>query len=483
MFDNAKVQQMTDVLARFAQEHENIYVIPEWLTPEPFALFRRLRITVRAILIDAPQKEIFGCPTLNLTDAIKNFSDKTGIIFLSKKSQPQPLNMLTFPAGNQNLNVPAFIANADEISAIYDRLTVMKILQQYREDGLVVLPFKNVAQRFARGVTTFLNPDTENIKIQFWDRNSFVAPRYDVDDTAIVLRGQIVYENRYTEKTCEFYRSIYANAPIIVSAWKNEITEEFRRACEKNSVVLLENTPPAIPGFGHLNYQLENAFRGVDYVQKNTSAKFIMVSRTDQRFNKPTFLLSFRNLIQEFPAFGEKLHGRIIILGDGLTKKYLPFAITDFFAFGYVSDVAKFYDLPRQQDLSEHKYYLQHWNRFYSLREKLARATFERLNFVKHRRRIKKFNAMINKFVDADMFWMKNFYRKHIAPLDETKLLETWWKFIRDYLLFVDGNALAFDWLKHEHHRYNATYDGINGTDFLQWLDLYRNFNPRLGLV
>lgn len=477
MFDTAKVQQMLVVLERFAREREEIYVIPEWLNGNAFALFRRMGVAIRAVLLNAPQtfpqKEIFGCPIMLLNDAARHFTPKTGIILLSAKPQPNFLNAATFTLGNQRLNVPIFAATSDEVLALYDRLTLIKVLQQYGEDGIYFQP-KDLATRFARGLTTFLNPDFENVKIQFWDRNSFAAPKYDVEDTAIVLRGQIVYENRYTEKTLEFYRSVYPKTPIVVSTWKNELTDDFREACKRNAVVLLENIQPATPGFGHLNYQLETAFNGVEYVKKKLDPGFILVTRTDQRLNKFDFLLYFRNMILEFPPHGKKLQGRILTFGDILAKKYLPFSSTDFLAFGYAADILKFYDLPRLQGSGEHSYYFLHSKRFYKMRDILQRATFKKFNFAEQRLKLKRFNVMINRFVDADIFWIKNFYRKYIAPIDETTILETWLKFIRKYLLFVDSSSVFFDWAKHETFRYQTL---MERTDFSQWLDLYRHFN------
>lgn len=479
MFDTAKVQWMAEELENFAREYKEIYIFPQWLTAEAFALFRRAGLNIRGVVLNdlrfVEQKEFYGYPLVNFEEVLKNFTIQTGIIYLSKKTSATPKCLMEI--GKQKLLFPVFVLTFDETLAIYDCLTTLKVLQQYKDDGLAVPDMQAVAERFARGLTTLLDPDVENIKFQFWDRNYFKPPKYSVDDTAIVLRGQIVHENRYTERTLEFYRSVYPDTPIIVSTWKNEITDEFYAACQKNSVVLLKNIQPEIPGFCHLNYQLENAFQGVEYVRKNLNTKFISVMRTDQRLNRFDFLLHFRNLIQEFPPLGDKLQGRILILSCWLATKYLPFSIADFLAFGFTDDIYKFYDLPRLQDVGEHQYFNSHMPRFFKMREILRRATFKRFDFSKHGKKLKKFNLMTNHFVDADIFWMKNFYRKYISPLDETKLLETWWNFIREYLLFVDTSSLIFDWPKYEDNRRYGTV--TKGMDFSQWLELYRNFNVK----
>lgn len=482
MFDTAKVQLMTEGLIRFSQEHDNLYVVPEFFDVTSWALFRRLQFRIRAILLDVPLyngekplKELFGVPVLNTSEAATNFNERTGIIVLRNKKTPFIKTNLSFTVNDRLMGISAFFMNSDEVLAVYDRLTLLKVMQQYREDGLPVTELNDLAMHFARGLTTFLDPDTQNVKFQLWDRNYFVAPKYDVDDTAIVLRGQVVYENRYTEKTLEFYRSVYPNAPIVVSTWKNELTDSFRAACKKFSVVLLENIQPTTPGWGHINYQLENAFKGVDYVKENLNAKFVLLTRTDQRLNKFDFLLYFRNMISEFPPHGKKLQGRILLLGTWLTKKYLPFCITDFLAFGYIADIFKFYGMAHLKDSKEFSFCFAHKKKFFQMRKELGQRTFVKYDFTKNRTNLRKFNRVINKFVYTDSFWMKNFYRNHIAPIDETTLLETWWKFIREYLIFADIGSVIFDWSKNEDQRRYGIV--MEGADFSQWLDLYRNFN------
>ena len=481
MFDTAKIQRMTTELGKFSREHDNVYIILEVLNADAVALFRRLKVRLRAILSDVPLyngnkpvTKIFGLPVLKTEEAAGNFNERTGLILLTKQPVPFIQTTFDFVINGELLTIPAFVLAPTEVLAIYDRLTVMMVLHQYQQDGLSLPMPQLFAERFARGLTTFLDPDTQNVKIQFWDRNYFVAPKYDIDDTAIVLRGQIVRENRYTEKTLEFYRSVYTNAPIVVATWKDELTNEFRKTCQKFSVVLLENTPPAIPGFGSINYQLENAFKGVNYVKENLGVKFVLVTRTDQRLNKFDFLLYFRNMILSFPPHGRKLQGRILFLGAWLTKKYLPFCITDFLAFGYVADIFKFYSMPHLKDSQEFSFRIAHERMFFYIREKLSQANFVKCNLAEHRKKLRKFNRIMTVFVNTDVFWMKDFYRRHFAPLDKTTLLETWWKFTQNYLIFVDPGSVIFDWPKYEDHRRYTTV--VKGTDFSQWLDLYRNF-------
>lgn len=476
MFDTAKVQRMTEGLIKFVREHDNFYLVPESIMQESFALFRRLHISIKAILFDGDgQGNLFGYPLMKTAEAIVQFNERTGLIILVKKPVPFIYTTRLFASRE----IPVFVMTPEEALAIYDRLTVVGIIQQYKADGLPVPLLQDLSIRFARGVTTFLNPDTELIKVQLWDRNYFRTPKYEVSDTAIVLRGQIVYENHYTEKTLEFYRTVYPQTPIIVSTWKAEITDDFRATCKKNLVVLLENTPPATPGLGHINYQLENAFRGVDYVKNQLGTKYVLVTRTDQRLNRFDFLLHFRNLIQTFPPLGDKLQGRLLTLGAYLTTKHFPFSITDFLLFGFTSDIFKYYYLPRPKGFDfedKNNPLMPNFNRLYRVREKiLTPVGFKKFDLTKYKRKLKNFNVMLSHFLIPNNVTSMDFCRKHIASFDKTTLLETWWKIFRDYWLLVDIETVVFDWAKYEdRRRYTVIFEGAR---FSQWLDMYRNFN------
>ena len=78
----------------------------------------------------------------------------------------------------------------------------------------------------------------------------------------------------------------------------------------------------------------------------------------------------------------------------------------------------------------------------------------------------------------AEVYIMRTFYEKYIAPIDKTKLLETSLKFTADYLILIDADSVSLDWSKYEWIRYKITIDFENAflPVFSYWLDLYRNF-------
>ena len=479
MFDNAKVQQMTVELEKFAREHEDIYVIPEYITPEVFALFRRMRITIRAVLFNTPlpfsQREIFGIPVLKMEEATTNFNERTALIVLKQKSVPFIRTALNFTFWGGVLTVPVFVMANDEISAIYDRLTLLKVLQQYQEDGLHAPP-KDLATRFARGLTTFLDSRYQNFKYQFWDSREDFKPRYDFDDTAIVIQGPIEYTNNYTAETFKLYRSIYPNAPIVVSTWKNEATDAFRKECENNSVVLLENEPPKFRGAWNVNMQLESSLQGVKFVQAHMSAKFVLKTRTDQRINRFDFLSNFKSLIETFPPDCNRLLGRILLLD---ASKTLPFRAADFLAFGYVADIFRLYDIPQHAGEKDELTCRVNHPRRLEIIMRVATSCKFRDNVPKeHEKFFRKFNRVSSRLAEVESYILRKFYTKYIGTIERETIMETSWKFIRECCVIVGIRDIFLDWPKYEN---SMTYSVDGATfhekiDFLQWLDMYRNF-------
>ena len=80
------------------------------------------------------------------------------------------------------------------------------------------------------------------------------------------------------------------------------------------------------------------------------------------------------------------------------------------------------------------------------------------------------------RFCSPERYIARSFYKKYIAPIDESKFFETNWKFTRDYLILVDYSAILFDWFKYERHRYTYDIYTKGQLAFARWLDMYRNF-------
>ena len=478
MFDTEKIRRMTALLEKLPEEFDDVYLIPEIFTWEAAALLKRLKIPIRAIMHDMqPGKETWGIPIVKTAEASANFNERTILIMLTEKPVPFVQTTFDFKVGNGKWTLPALVIANDEVMPIYNSVTVSKIFQQYREDGLPDSP-TDLANQFACGLSTFLDSRHQNFKYQFSDSSWYPTLTYDFDDTAIVIQGPIEYTNNFTAETLKLYRSIYPNAPIILSTWTDGATNSFRRVCKENSVVLLESEPPKFPKPGNMNLQLKSSLEGVRYVKENTSAKFVLKTRTDQRINYLNFLVHFKNLLKTFPPKGDKLRERIIFLGSALTKNF-PFHPHDFLSFGHVEDIFKLYDIPAESGYEKVNYFMSH-------RKTIDRVAawingnpcrFDYNTVTEQSSRLRKFNKVMSRVRLPEIHLTRTFYEKYIAPVDDTKIYETSWKFAVDYLIFVDFDTLQLDWPKYEDKRYKPEFlSDFHGNAFARWLDMYRNF-------
>ena len=482
MFDKQKIIRMTTELENFVRTFPNIYILPETFSANVLSLLKRLNVNVVAIIANAPnpQPNVIRMPSgeyklADLQTLLQNFNEKTGIIISSFKQIDNPIFAMKFNVEKLIIELPAFALTDEEALAIYDRLTTIQVMKQYQSDGIIT-NIKDMPIRFARGISTFIDSQFQDVKVQVWDRREFKIPSYDeVDDAAIVMQGPLEYKDSYTITTARLYRQWYPNAPIVISTWKNEATENFSEECRKINVVLLENDLPDEPGSSNINYQLESSFKGVEYVKNNTSTKFALKCRTDQRINRTDFLPYFKNLLRTFSVKDSKINSRIILLG---WSKWWPFFLNDFLYFGDIEDMNKLIGIPKQTK-DEKEYLFQ--KKWHGLHKIAITNRFKPDLKIKESKKLHNFNIMMNCFRHSEIFILTSFYKKYIGSIDPSKLLQTYWKFLRDYLIIVDEQNILLDWPKYYGHgvfngAYNAKSYYDRGLDFSRWLDIYLNY-------
>ena len=149
MFDTQKVQFMTTIFKKIPEEYTDIYVIPEIFNVYVVALFRRLKLPIRAIMHDTtPQKEIFGVPVVKTAEASANFNENTAIIIITKKPGSFIQATIDFKVNGGIWTIPTFAVAYEEITPIYDRLILEKVKQIYVEDGIASSIPKILSDRF-----------------------------------------------------------------------------------------------------------------------------------------------------------------------------------------------------------------------------------------------------------------------------------------------------------------------------------------------
>ena len=479
MFDAEKIRNMTNLLETMPEYFDDVYLIPEIFTKEAAALLKRAKIPVRGIIHDFQlDKETWGIPVLRTAQASKNFSERTALINLVIKPAPFIQKTFDFKVGGGKWTLPALVIADEEVTLIYERVMIKNFQRLYEEDGISepTKSLENLTERFSRGVTTFLDSRSQSFKYLPWNADNYFKPTHAFDDATIVIQGPIVYENNYTAETIKFYRSIYPRVPIILSTWRGEATDSFRRVCEKNSVVILENELPEERALGNVNLQLKSSLEGVKFVRENTSAKFVLKTRTDQRINYSGFLAYFKNLLKIFPPKDDRLRERIILLGSQTT--IYPFNFHDFLAFGHVEDIFKLYSIPFHGKTGKLDYLRKNKPRVGKIGGLInsSKCCVDYNTVTAQSRKLFNLNKAYNRIWWPETYIMRTFYEKNIAPVDETKLFETHWKFTADYLILVDFGTLQLDWPKYEWQRYKIKFNYHGQDAFVRWLDMYRNF-------
>ena len=481
MFDTAKIQRMTALLEKIPSEFDDVYLIPERrFFAEAVALFKRLKIPIRGIMYDTtPQKEIWGFPVVKTAEVSSKFNERTALIIIVEKPVPFIQTTFDFKVRGRVWTIPAFVMTSDESFIVYDYLMMKKFIQMHLEDGISdhQKNLNTLVKRFARGLTVMLNPNHQKISYSLWDNHNYFKPTYDFDDTAIVIQGPIAYENNYTAETFKIYRSIYPNVPIIVSTWKGEATNNFCRECKENSIVLLENEIPEKCGPSNVNLQLKSSFQGVKYVQENTSANFVLKTRTDQRINRFDFLVYFKNLLKTFPPKDDKLRQRIIFLGVNELNQF-PFYYQDYLSFGHIEDISKLYGISFHNDPGEMSYHSRHYARMRKFVDNVLCKPYPLDYNSLSTQNLKscKLKRWARRLCLPEIYISRTFYKENIAPIDEKKLPETSWMFAKDYLILIDPEAILIDWPKYKNRRYQILKNPGSQSAFSRWLDMYRNF-------
>lgn len=470
MVDKQNIIRMVEILAYFAKVHDNIYLVFE---TEPskrfFPLLKNVRANIKGIL-EPPKDKEYPFPGVKFDDA--EFDDKTGIIWLSNKELYISDDFLKFTREDKEYRIHTLGITPTEADAIYDMLMIGRVFRQCSFDGFTPT-VSDLAIMFGCGVSTLLEPQSQGVEVQIWTRKNRKLPTYDIDDTAIVIQGPLARSDNYTLTTARLYREWYPNVPIVISTWKKEVNPSFRVICQKLSVVILENDLPPVAGYGHMNYQIESSHQGIEYVKNNLNVKYVLKTRTDQRFNRIDFLIYFKNLLRLFPPNTHRISKRIIALSS---LRWTPFYVRDYMYFGTVEDISKLFSIPHQtQECGD--YFMRKQSLFYKFhRKNSCPSLLLDLHKAKTPLKLRNFNIMMDKLYPAEVFISKSFYDLYIEPIEPDKLLQTYWKYLRDCLIIVDREQLLLHWQKYPDRRYLAENYYNHEIDHARWLDMYFNY-------
>lgn len=294
-------------------------------------------------------------------------------------------------------------------------------------------------------------------------------PQFKISDVAIVMQGQIKYEDDFTLETLYRYRRIYPDTPLIVSTWRGEVKDLFRWRAEAIGVDILENEYPRESSRYHLNYQLHSSREGIKHAQVKYRVRYGLKCRTDQRFYMLDFLQYFNNEIRLFPIKNvSKTEERIIFNGVNSSMLSYPFRISDFWAYGTVNDLIKLYSAPYPEDKGgdAHK---KMW-------DDMPLENANVIDEMTKRERLSRAYEHENLF-DSESYIIRSYYENHILGRkllpDEDDLFIHYWDFLKNYTIIEDPEILHMYWPKYNSAKYvfdSSTYEGA--LTHSTWLNL-----------
>lgn len=276
-----------------------------------------------------------------------------------------------------------------------------------------------------------------------------------LSSVAIVLQGPLLLENDFTVETVRFYRRCYPGATVIVSTWVGADAGAVSRLEEAGAVVVLSELPDHC-GHLNINYQVVNTLAGVKKAVA-LGAEYVCKTRTDQRFCHTDAIAHLLNLLRTFPIcnddFARPQKGRIVSGCMPYGDLFYPYAISDFFYFGYAEDIEQLFSMPLDD------------------RPKGAGG-----------------RGMSRRSISEEMIAPEvQLIRSYISSMggDNACTVEAHWRFMKNHMIMLSKDELGLYWPKYD-ERY--TENTINGTyypeevedsyhcynfDFIRWLALY----------
>lgn len=284
------------------------------------------------------------------------------------------------------------------------------------------------------------------------------SPSFDYSNFSICFQGPF-YES-YTLETIKIYRKMFSNIVIILSTWKNSLSEKNILELKKLDVKLLVFDTPKIPyalqkGYNATTLQIFLTVKALK-LAKELGTDYTTKHRTDQRALESDWLYRLYVIQKNFSIKDDILKHRILVLGSS-TLKNRVYGIGDQFHFGHVDDLLNFWDLP---------YYLDGLEEIVKDKEQSS-------------------PYVINETaVYSETYLMAKFLQKNGYNLKWT--LEDYWFALKNYFLIFDDSYIDFSWDKYDSlisvhpklykekldHEVDYKKNFSNGMNFSDWLFL-----------
>lgn len=156
---------------------------------------------------------------------------------------------------------------------------------------------------------------------------------------AIVMQGPVVDTKDFTLETIRMYKNLFPEAIMILSTW-DDIEQKTHDKIKKENIEIVLNKKPQIVGHKNTNLQITSAAAGVARA-KTLGAKYILKTRTDQRFYNPHLLMYLYHTLEAFPlrAMTRQKERLIFCSGTRRSDYQCHYHLSDMMIFGNTSDM------------------------------------------------------------------------------------------------------------------------------------------------
>ncbi|MBT5490803.1 hypothetical protein HOK00_00420 [bacterium] len=279
------------------------------------------------------------------------------------------------------------------------------------------------------------------IKIRLYPKYkaTISVSHYDYSDFAIILQGP--YIKNFTDETIEMYLKMFKNAKIIISCWKAD--EENISKNINNNVIYIFSKKPLVLGNANINLQITTTINAVKKA-KEIKSKFILKTRTDQRYYKIDLLNILKNLLDIYPIENSSLESRLIVSSYN-TFKYRLYGISDMLMFGKINDIYLYWDAKDRREIIKSK----------------SKLTLKEFSLLK----------------TSEVFLCTKFLEKLSYKIDWT--LDNSWESYNKFFIVLNKEEFQMYWYKYNRYmedRFTIVGKDCNSVEytFMDWLQ-YKN--------
>ena len=190
---------------------------------------------------------------------------------------------------------------------------------------------------------------TYHIRPSTAKRISAVSGHYAYPRSAIVIQGPVVVNNNFTLETIRIYKKYFPEAIIILSTWDDTDKIVCEQIAQEGIEIILNRKPDGC-SYKHINFQIVSSRAGVVRA-KSLDARYILKTRTDQRFYNPHLLAYLYHALEAFPLVSQtRQQKRLIFSSESQQSHCRLYQASDIMIFGHADDMDIYWQAPMVQE-------------------------------------------------------------------------------------------------------------------------------------